>query len=275
MNKKEFHDLSELALNSEGQSWGNLGYWIDGERNYSRACRTLALKLGEAADLNERSVIFDAGFGCGDQLLLWLNQFKALDICGINISGSQTQKAKSLLTKARHANKSASIATADIDHEDKWSAVVGDRNISHILALDCVYHFPSRVHFFDQSSSYLKPGGKLALTDFLLPEQNRDNIVQKLLLLAMFKLSRIPYKNMVGKASYQHELEVSGFRIVEFRNISQPVMGGFSNWVRSGKSKNLPLMSRVKYGLTAAFLNWSYNRSILQYSIIVAEKTDR
>jgi len=56
----EFHDLAELALNRDGQSWGNLGYWQTAE-DYSAACRDLAVLLGEKASLSSHSAVFDAG----------------------------------------------------------------------------------------------------------------------------------------------------------------------------------------------------------------------
>lgn len=272
MNKREFHDLAELVLNSAGQSWGNLGYWTTGEDSYSDACRTLALQLGEAAELDSKSVIFDAGFGCGDQLCLWLDHFQARDICGINISSSQTQQAKSLLQKANHREKSHSILTADIKDRNKWNEVINDRQITHVIALDCVYHFPSRIDFFGTASSHLTQGDKLALTDFILVDGEPKNLHHRILLSIMFGLSRIPKANMVDQTSYKNELEAQGFQRIQMHDISQSVMAGFADWVHAGNGMQGSFFSEMKYRITAAFLNWAYTRSILQYSIIVAEK---
>lgn len=272
MASREFHDLAELALNSRGQSWGNLGYWAAGEDSYSDACRTLAVHLGEAAKLNSKSEIFDAGFGCGDQLCLWLDHFRVQDVCGINISSSQTQRAKSLLQKTKHGEKSDNIFTADIKDRNKWAEVINDRQITHIIALDCVYHFPSRVDFFGAASSHLKKGGKLALTDFILVDSEPTKLVHRILLWIMFKLSRIPKANMVDQISYKNDLESLGFHSIQIHDISQPVMAGFADWVHRQKGIQLSLFGAIKYRITAAFLNWAYTRSILQYAIVIAEK---
>ncbi len=272
MASREFHDLAELALNSSGQSWGNLGYWAAREDSYSDACRTLAAHLGEAAELNSKSEIFDAGFGCGDQLILWLDHFCVRDVCGVNISSSQTQRAKSLLQKTKHCEKSDNIFTADIKDRNKWAEVISDRQITHVIALDCVYHFPSRVDFFDTASSRLKKGGKLALTDFILVDSEPTKLIHRILLSIMLKLSRIPKANMVDQIAYRSDLEAIGFQRIQFQDISQPVMAGFADWVEAQKGVQLSLLSGIKYRITATFLNWAYSRSILQYSIIVAEK---
>lgn len=49
----EFHDLTELSLNQGGKSWGNLDHWQDEDDDNSNACRTLAMRFGEAAPLDK------------------------------------------------------------------------------------------------------------------------------------------------------------------------------------------------------------------------------
>lgn len=272
METREFHDLSELALNSDGQSWGNLGFWTDSEDSYSFACEALATKLGEATALDQNSVIFDAGFGCGDQLCLWLNHFQVRDICGINISESQTQHAQSLLCEKGHTEKAMAIQAGNIDEFHKWAKVIGNRRITHIVALDCAYHFPDRNDFFAGAKSHLKEGGKLALTDFMLTDRANTKRTYRLLLSLMFKLSHIPRSNIVDRVTYETELATKGFHSIRIEDVSKPVMKGFADWVQSQRRKKLPLLAWSKYRVTAVFLHWAYTRSILQYAVVVAVK---
>ena len=142
----EFHDLAEVALNRQGQSWGNLGYW-QSETEYSDACRALALLLGAQAGLDQQSLVFDAGFGCGDQLLLWLEHFRVAQVRGANLSRSQTAYAKAKLAKAGFPAAATAIVQDDINDAEAWTAALGEEKPSHVLALDCAYHFPDRVAF--------------------------------------------------------------------------------------------------------------------------------
>ncbi len=173
----DFYDLSERLLNSGDAYWGNLGYWKVGD-DYSAACEGLARQLATAVNLNQDSRILDAGFGCGDQLLLWLKDYNIQLLCGINYSASQTVLAKQRLkqfefrqfelrqsqanTDGTHLISSENIFQGDVADLKNGLAVVCNesdidsrKDINTILALDCAYHFPFRKNFFNDSFQIL------------------------------------------------------------------------------------------------------------------------
>lgn len=265
----EFHDLAELALNRDGQSWGNLGYWKNSV-DYSDACRALATLLGEQAGLDRDSIVFDAGFGCGDQLLLWLEQFRVVQISGVNLSRSQTAFAKSLLAGNGQPKASRAILQGDINNPSIWTTALDGTRPSHILALDCAYHFPSRVKFLGLAHQHLTAKGQLALTDFMLAEQHRTDGFRHRLLCWMLKPSHIAEVNIVRQDVYRHQLQQAGFGEIRVRDISEYVMPAFS----AGSSKKLQWSAQVKYAVTSWFLKWAYRHSILRYCVVSASKID-
>ena len=109
----EFYSLAEVKLNRQGEHWGNLGYW-QYDDNYSDACRQLALELGEYALLAEQQRVFDAGFGCGDQILVWYKAFAVSQVSGVNLSVSQTRVAEEKLIASGYQQKS-DIRCGDIN----------------------------------------------------------------------------------------------------------------------------------------------------------------
>lgn len=276
----EFHDLAELALNRHGQSWGNLGYWRSAT-DYSDACRALALMLGEEAGLDRQSRIFDAGFGCGDQLLLWLDHFRVAAVGGVNLSRSQTAYARGKLETAGHPGAAAAISQGDINDLRAWSTVRNGKRPSHVIALDCAYHFPSRLEFLALAHRYLAPAGRLAMTDFVLANQHDTASFSHWLLRRMLKFSRIAEGNMVHRDRYRCQLQEAGFVDIRMIDISEHVMPGLLRFVQSlrrdevmpGTGKKPSWFGLLKYRITGRFLEWAYRRSILRYCLIIAAKT--
>ncbi|WP_417618143.1 SAM-dependent methyltransferase [Parasphingorhabdus sp.] len=276
----EFHDLAELALNREGQCWGNLGYW-QSATGYSDACRALARLLGEQAKLDRQSVVFDAGFGCGDQLLLWLDHFRVAQVRGANLSRSQTSYAKARLANAGFPAAAHAIMQGDINDPEVWAAAPNADRPSHVLALDCAYHFPSRVEFFALTRQHLAPLGRLALTDFILSDHHQTHSLAHRLLCWMLDRSHIARANMVDRDHYLRQLQDSGFSDIRIIDISEHVMPGFARFARRVHSENTAAPSgqntgwpgMLKYRLTGRFLHWAYRRSILRYCVISATKT--
>lgn len=275
----EFHDLAELALNRDGQSWGNLGYWENAE-DYSDACRALALLLGEQAGLDRRSLVFDAGFGCGDQLLLWRDHFHVGRIRGVNLSHSQTAYARNRLTEAGHPDEAAAIVQGDIGDPEIWRVALDGKEPSHIVALDCTYHFPDRVAFFHLAQQHLAPAGRLALTDFMLADDHDSSALVHRLLRWMLKCSHIAEANIVHRDRYRRQLRESGFDDIQMIDVSDHVMPGFTRFIRklrrdnssAGPSRKPGWFGLLKYRVTGRFLEWAYRRSVLRYCVISATK---
>lgn len=269
----EFFGLAELPLNAGDETWGNLGYW-ESAPNYSEACRALATRLGTAAALDEQSRVADMGFGCGDQLLHWLEHFGVSHVTGINLSESQTALAQSRLTESGHSESATAIAQGDVDDTSHW-ARWAESNINRVLALDCAYHFPDRAAFLDRAGELLKKDGRIALTDFVLADRYRQRSLQGLALSPMLKASRIPAPNMVTLPRYEKQLGEAGFSNVEAEDISAWVMQGFAAWLRGFKLANPQRMPRrlwLKYEVTAAFLDWAYRKQVLRYVLISATR---
>lgn len=270
----EFHDLAELALNSTGQSWGNLGYW-EQETNYSDANRALANMLGQAAKLNGDSLVFDAGFGCGDQLLLWIEHFDVAGVCGVNFSQSQTRWAKQILSDAGFGASATAIGEGDATDPAAWRSAMQSSSIDCVLALDCAYHFPDRDRFFILAARNLSRAGTISLTDFMLADDFNTRSWRAGPLAMMLKLSKIQRSNFLKKRAYHRQLEAAGFTNIEMNDISAHVMPCFGPWLRAYPRQNNRQMSTrnwLKYRVTGWFLNWAYQNNILRYFVISAVK---
>lgn len=270
----EFYDLSERILNSGDAYWGNLGYWQQGS-DYSCACESLARVLASAVELNADSRVLDVGFGCGDQLLLWLQDYHLQFLCGINYSISQTELAQQRLRQSGNLTVAGNIHQGDISDLSNY-ALPKDASINTILALDCAYHFSSRQKFFRDSYHLLqeKLNGRIGLTDIVLA-RNHLSRGKRLLLNVMLRLSRIPQHNIVSLEEYKNQLQQAGFSLCDSQDISEYVFEPFGNWLSSSQERLKRIRRNrsawLKYKLTATFLSWAYRAKVLRYIVITAK----
>lgn len=279
-SKTEFYDLSERLLNSGDAYWGNLGFWKN-EKEYSKACEALAHQLALKVDLSESSRVLDVGFGCGDQLFLWLENYQIECLCGVNYSISQTQLAKQRLADygSTSANSQSLVqgSVEELLEPSSWeSSILSQESVNTILALDCAYHFPSRKRFFIDSFNVIsqsRENGCIGLTDIILADAALSS-GKSLILNSMLYLSRIPQENIVTQDEYIDQLQQAGFVQIENQDISEYVFEPFGHWFNSSKVVRGKLKGNfgawLKYKVTAAFLAWAYRKQVLRYVVITA-----
>ncbi|MEH6346686.1 MAG: class I SAM-dependent methyltransferase [Bermanella sp.] len=287
---KEFHDLAELQLNIEpttgeiNSSWGNLGYWASSRQradqsitstSYPQACGQLARELANIATLDASHKVLDTGFGCGDQLLLWLEEYQVQHLSGINLSFSQTQHAQEKIKKLKLGPYiTCSLNVGDCSHERSWQKL--DETFNRIIALDCIYHFNDKQNYFSLCKQHLEKNGALVITDLVLTTKNMS-FWQKIILKSICYFSHIPYKNLQTQEHYQKHLSNMGLVITQQRYISQDVFLPFGQWLK-GYIQQIEYSQKVrhkyswlKYRGTAKFLAWGYKNKIFNYCILRIE----
>ncbi|MEZ0052370.1 ubiquinone/menaquinone biosynthesis C-methylase UbiE [Mycobacterium sp. MAA66] len=152
-----------------GQLWENQvhwGYWedpksADGTRaDYIAAMEHMNGVLIEAAKVTDGQKLLDAGCGFGGTI----GQINAsrcdMNITGLNIDPRQLAAAAAQTTPL-NGN------TIDWVEADACQLPFQDNSFDRILAVECIFHFPSREKFLAEAARVLKPGGYLAVSDFV------------------------------------------------------------------------------------------------------------
>ena len=163
--------LDKLAGNDEAvaTSFGrhvHWGYWQDPAAaicdtpDYGRAAEQLTLQLCEMAEILPGQQVLDVGCGFGGTVASLNERLDGMRLAGLNIDDRQLQRAQALV-KPFHDNFIAFC------QGDACALPFANASQDRLLAVECIFHFPSRERFFKEASRVLKPGGILALSDFV------------------------------------------------------------------------------------------------------------
>ena len=158
-------DLGTRAAFGRHVHWG---YWPDPDRaagtadDYAAAAERLCRLVCDAAGVADGMRVLDVGCGFGGTIASLNERFAGLDLVGVNIDPRQLDRARA---EVRPANGNR-IRFA---HGDACRLEVPPASFDVVLAVECVFHFESRARFFDGAARALRPGGRLALSDFVPP----------------------------------------------------------------------------------------------------------
>ena len=162
--------------------WRNLHWGLydspdvddDSPEGYVRAAAALTERVVTAAAVVDRGRVVDVGCGFGGTLAHLRERHPACRPAGVNIDVRQLRWARRLLDDGPGQHPPSCLVAAD-----GGRLPVPDRSVDHVLAVECVFHFPSRKEFFREAARVLRPGGTLAITDFLLSPGGLARFVAK------------------------------------------------------------------------------------------------
>ena len=135
----------------------------DSPERYFRAAEALTEHVLASAGVADGTRILDVGCGFGGTLDYLDTHYPDCRLVGLNIDERQIRWARRLLGARASEPGAVSFVAAD-----GCALPVPDASLDHVLAIECLFHFPSRRAFFREAARVLKPGGTLGLSDFLM-----------------------------------------------------------------------------------------------------------
>lgn len=142
------------------------GYWekparADGTvEDFASAAERLCQRVYGAAGVKEGDRILDAGCGFGGTVASLNEHFDRLQLVGLNIDPRQLERARQEV-QPRGTNQIEFI------EGDACQLPFPDASFDVVLAVECIFHFPSRADFFREAKRVLRPGGRFAICDFV------------------------------------------------------------------------------------------------------------
>ena len=142
------------------------GYWEQPQQatgtgdDFAAAAEQLTEQLCIAANIQNGQKILDAGCGFGGTIAHLNENYSEMELTGLNLDDRQLVRARQQV-KAQGSNK------IHFHQGNACQLPFADESFDVVLAVECIFHFPSRQQFFQEARRVLKPGGYLALSDFV------------------------------------------------------------------------------------------------------------
>jgi microcystin synthetase protein McyJ len=200
--------------------WLNLGYW-EHARTYPEAAADLARKLARAARFCATDTVLDAGFGFGEQDLLWVREFDVARIIGVNVTPLHVETAK-----ARVAARGLS-ERIDLRLASATEIPLAAESVDKVVALESAFHFPTRERFFEEAQRILKPGGRIATADCVPFVGEKPSGFKNRL---GWRRWGVPPENIYDREVYREKLAAHGFTSIEVESIRQFVFPGMHRY---------------------------------------------
>ena len=142
------------------------GYWpqpssvLPSAGDFAQAAEELSRQVCLAGNITHQLGVLDVGCGFGGTVAHINENYASMALAGLNLDARQLARARDIV-KPRGDNQ------IDFCQGNACALPFPDQAFDVVLAVECIFHFPSRQQFFAEAYRVLKPGGFLALSDFV------------------------------------------------------------------------------------------------------------
>ncbi|HKQ71305.1 MAG TPA: methyltransferase domain-containing protein [Polyangiaceae bacterium] len=245
------------------------GYWGNADRadgsmtNFAQAAERMTRRVLACAGIENGQRVLDVGSGFGGTVASLNEQFDDVSLTGLNIDARQ-------IARARRRVRPRSGNVIQFREGDACQMPFDDDSFDTVIALECAFHFPSRLRFLAEAHRVLRPGGRLAVADFVPTRWLVPFLKAQGLVLGGY------VKHVLGPA------DVS-FTIERYRQTAkeQGLLLAATDDITEGTLPTYPVLRKVAVEMnlhqrTARFgvntLEWASRAKLLRYVILTFEK---
>jgi ubiquinone/menaquinone biosynthesis C-methylase UbiE len=257
-----------------GQLWErqvHWGYWDDpkaasGTRDdYIAAMEHMNGVLMDAGRVADGQRLLDVGCGFGGTIQQINAGHSDMDLTGLNIDPRQLAAAEAQ-THSANGNEIAWV------EGDALQLPFDDNSFDRVLAVECIFHFPSREAFLVEAARVLKPGGYVAVSDFvptvaLLAKTPIWTAVRSRIAKSYGTLGNVPLR------SYRAMGKRAGLELDANRNIRKNTLPTYPFLIRFFRQQGSADAKKTLV-VGTRWIKWLSNMGLIQYRVYTFRKPD-
>jgi ubiquinone/menaquinone biosynthesis C-methylase UbiE len=260
LEKLQEGDADFVAVSGRHVHWG---YWPNPAAahgtlaDWAVAQEVMSVYLCDQAGIVSGQSVLDAGCGFGGTLASLNERLDQMTLLGVNIDERQLERAQAQVV-ARTDNSVRFIQA------NACELPLASASVDSVLAVECIMHFPSRLHFFQEARRVLRPGGRLTVSDFC-PIRPLPNGLMSALAIVRPTVNRSYGQTHLRTTvrGYRSMARRTGFRPVLEDDITanaMPTYPAIYQFLRRDFGLETDLVTRV--------LEWSSRLGLVRYMIL-------